>query len=628
MVDILGSSLLQKDDSVTKHAWRYYADGDYDNAFSLFKKALEDGNKRDGYYGLGLVSVKRGDIVRAVKSLINAIKCDTSFHEAYIALGDVYAAVNQAMPAVENYGQAVVLAPDNLEYKQKLVSSLSSVTLKKVNPNLKAVLSECLEAQNVSFSHFGKAWLSVATDDRGVAAVYKLHKHKTYSAFQKGMDSIANLDGLMDQFFLLGLGKFIVPDRNFEHWCTFLRRYILASVHDGRVLFSDPDYLEFITCALSKYCAFTDYIFVTSEEEAEHVAALRKKVESAGEYSLSELAVLGCYVPLYSLENAKEIEAQLQGGDHVSQIPKSHIADYFVQQEIKKDIPVLGKIDDRVSLDVQGQYEEFPYPRWDIAARDLHNPQTEGHLKGKKADILVAGCGTGQEAVQLAYVFPDAKITAVDLSRTSLAYAIFKARELGIDNIEFSQCDILKLGELDKRFDYIASSGVLHHMDDPKGAWKILNGLLKPGGLMRIALYSRQARWAINEARAVIAEKKIGSDAQSIQAFRSDISEHLKHRPIKNLADFYDYYSLPECRDLLFHVQEHQFDLPEIKDILEEFGLEFLQFYLSDRDIQHYVKRHTDDPDAKDLDKWAQWESKNPDLFLSMYTFWCRQKAS
>ena len=37
----------------------------------------------------------------------------------------------------------------------------------------------------------------------------------------------------------------------------------------------------------------------------------------------------------------------------------------------------------------------------------------------------------------------------------------------GIKNIEYLQGDILDLGKLQKKFDLIESSGVLHHMEDP-----------------------------------------------------------------------------------------------------------------------------------------------------------------
>ena len=56
------------------------------------------------------------------------------------------------------------------------------------------------------------------------------------------------------------------------------------------------------------------------------------------------------------------------------------------------------------------------------------------------------------------------------------------------------QADILNLGQLNKQFDIVESVGVLHHMGNPMEGWKVLTDCLKPGGLMKIGLYSELAR--------------------------------------------------------------------------------------------------------------------------------------
>lgn len=188
------------------------------------------------------------------------------------------------------------------------------------------------------------------------------------------------------------------------------------------------------------------------------------------------------------------------------------------------------------------------------------------------------------------------------------------------------QADILALGDLDQRFDYITSAGVLHYLDDPEAGWRNLVGLLKPKGVMRIGLHSRHARWGINDARHVIQEKGIASDAGSIREFREDIGRHLKYKSIKNIQNFYDYYSLSECRNLLFHAQEHQYDLLEIKELLVRLDLDFLQFFLSGDVIRKYKRQNKEDENATDLTRWAKWEAREQNLFSSMYIFWCQKK--
>ncbi len=587
-------------------------------------KAL--GQSSDVSFNQAKELLEQGQYIEAVKALIVCIDNDRTNHEAFCLLGDVYIAAGQNMQAVENYGQAVMLSPEERRYKQKLVDSAAGLTFKKINPNLKGVLIECFDSDDVHISRCGNLWLSIISTDPQLKPFYSLSKHKSYGAFKKAMDAFSLCDALIEPLFLIGLGKFYVPKSDFERWVTHLRRYFLDVITQGRIVFSDAEDTELMACALLKHHYFTDYISSVSEEEQAAVACFKKEILSGDQPELSKLAILGCYKPLCLLDNAKDIAKNLQGGDHVSQIPKSQIEDYWAQQEIKNSIPVLKEISSDVSKSVQDQYEEFPYPRWIVASRDILNEKIEGYLSGTSANILNAGCGTGQEAIMLAYTFPDAQITAVDLSKTSLAYAEFKARQLGIKNVRFMQADIMDIGTLDQKFDYIASSGVLHHMDDPKAGWEVLNGLLKPKGLMRIALYSRQARWAINDARKVISDKKISSDVASIRDFRDNISDHLKYKSVKNIESFYDYYVLPEVRDLLFHVQEHQFDLPHIKDILDELNLEFLTFHLRHKVIDQYKRFNKKDVDATDLDGWAVFEAKNPNTFAAMYTFWCRKK--
>ena len=69
-----------------------------------------------------------------------------------------------------------------------------------------------------------------------------------------------------------------------------------------------------------------------------------------------------------------------------------------------------------------------------------------------------------------------------------------KLLRLGLTNLEYLQADILKLDHLEQEFDIIESVGVLHHMDEPMAGWRVLVDLLKPGGLMKIGLYSELAR--------------------------------------------------------------------------------------------------------------------------------------
>jgi SAM-dependent methyltransferase len=165
---------------------------------------------------------------------------------------------------------------------------------------------------------------------------------------------------------------------------------------------------------------------------------------------------------------------------------------------------------------------------------------------------------------------------AVDISRASLAYASRKTREAGLRNIEYAQADILKLGALERRFDHIEAIGVLHHLADPKVGWRVLLSLLKPQGTMRVGLYSGIAGRAIADARSIIASEGYQPTPEGIRALRRHMmGDAFRWRAVMQPEDF---YYMSGCRDLLFHVIEHRFTLPDIAAFLKEQGLQLVGF--------------------------------------------------
>jgi ubiquinone/menaquinone biosynthesis C-methylase UbiE len=241
--------------------------------------------------------------------------------------------------------------------------------------------------------------------------------------------------------------------------------------------------------------------------------------------------------------------------------------------------------------------------------------------------ILIAGCGTGQHALSVASDLKNSSVLAIDLSLSSLSYAIRKTKELSVANIDYMQGDILKLNTLDYQFDIVESAGVLHHMEDPIAGWKVLVDLLKSKGLMRIALYSEIARQNVVEVRELIAKKGYGNSPEDIRQCRSEImnmpsGSDSKIQTIMNISDF---YSLSECRDLLFHVQEHRFTLPQIANALEKLGLKFIGFDCSLKIANEFKAYYPNNEDLFSLHLWHQFEQDHPDTFVNMYQFWLQK---
>jgi SAM-dependent methyltransferase len=239
------------------------------------------------------------------------------------------------------------------------------------------------------------------------------------------------------------------------------------------------------------------------------------------------------------------------------------------------------------------------------------------------ADLLIAGCGTGREAVLMSLTYPDARIVAIDISQPSLDYAAARCRAIGLERVEFRLLDLHKVGQLRRRFDFITCSGVLHHLPDPEAGWGALAASLKPGGVMQIMVYSKVARLRVRAARSLV------RDLLS-QKIDDDLIREVRKRLIAAglLGHSRDFFSLQGTRDLVLHAHEDAFDVPRIAHALDRLGLELLKFELpTPADRAWYRHAHPDDPAFRDVAAWGSVEKDRPWIFSGMYKFFCRRPA-
>jgi SAM-dependent methyltransferase len=285
----------------------------------------------------------------------------------------------------------------------------------------------------------------------------------------------------------------------------------------------------------------------------------------------------------------------------------------------------------RISEEVRAQYEANPYPRW----RTLPAPQPvsiAAHLaalgapQSEPLTVLIAGCGTGFEPIDMARMDPSLAITALDLSAASLAYAQRMATKLGVTNVRFVQGDILDAGALGQQFNLINSTGVLHHMERPEDGLSALTEALAPGGVLRLALYSERARAWVAEAHRAIAEHGWDASADGIRAFRAHILSLPADQPLARLRESDDFYTLSGCRDLCFHVREHWYRLPAVGAMLADAGLELLALDAPPEAQARFAAMHGN-ADRTDLELWDQVEAAHPQLFAGMFHLWARKPA-
>lgn len=393
--------------------------------------------------------------------------------------------------------------------------------------------------------------------------------------------------------------------------------------------------------ALARQCFINEYVFACTESESERAHSLRAALIAALETNAPVPTVwlvgVAAYFPLHSLPCANRL-LDRTWPDAVNAVLVQQVREPAAEQQYYAAIPRLTVVEDAVSLRVQDQYESNPYPRW-IKAAPIDKPRSiDGYLRhyfpmatfqpfnaDRGVEILIAGCGTGQQSIETAQRFLGARVLAIDLSMASLCYASRKTHALGLTMIEYAQADILKLESLGRSFDIIESSGVLHHLGDPLSGWRVLLSLLRPGGFMRLGFYSEVARRDVVRARAFIAEQGYGQTAADIRQCRQQLLALDASAGFEALLKLGDFFSVSACRDLLFHVQEQRMTLTDIEAFLRDNDLQFLGFQLEAQVREAYRRRFPDDRAATNLGYWQIFEVENPDIFIGMYQFWVQK---
>jgi SAM-dependent methyltransferase/Flp pilus assembly protein TadD len=624
----------------------------------------------EAYSNLGNALKMLGRPVEALDACRIAIRLNPGLLAAYDNLGTVLFDLGRIEEAIAIYDAALCLDPGRadawanrgaalLALDRILPAYISACWSLRLFEQLKAklVFGECMK--RLSFTECPddvRGWMARALSepwgrpkDLARSAMRQVRANPAFAGLlempgpgwsERQLDQA--LAVLQSDLLLLTLMRVsVVPDYGLEQVLTACRAALLKRVRQANGLRLASDLAMTFVCALAQQCFINEYVFSVSDEEREAVEGLQQSIEGfleRGEATPVEaLVLLACYVPLHRLPAAGRLLDRVWTGS-VEQMLTQQVREPLAERQLATRIHRLNEVEDRTSLEVRQQYEENPYPRWvgmgpmEAAPSLDHYIQSTFHSphyrpqRRAHPDILIAGCGTGQHPIQTARQFPYAKLLAVDLSLASLAYAQRKADEAGITNVEFAQADLLRLGELGQQFDVIESVGVLHHLRDPLAGMRVLTSLLRPGGVFRLGLYSELARQSVVAIRDFIAQRQIGSGVGDIRRCRQELVALEDGDMRKKVVTYTDFFATSDCRDLLFHVQEHRVSIPEIGSWLEELGLTFIGFDVRPEVAKGFRLKFPDPGAEMDLGLWHRFEEANPSTFGRMYQFWV-QKA-
>jgi SAM-dependent methyltransferase len=548
-------------------------------------------------------------------------------------MGLALARAGRPQEAMVQHFIAERLAPAERRYRRALTEAIAGANLAQGSPAVIESLCRLLAAPDVSPTDVAPPAWSLLDVRPAVRHLWLSVDRGDQPTVEACMLEPAVQQQLNDPLFLLLLARAQVLTLEREAALTAMRRFALrALIEKPRLAFLVSDRPEPLA-ALALQTTLSAHAWLETPAEEAMLSGLSRRTVQ-GTAAPAELLAYACYRPW---PEQQPWPSNLPDTAILREARRRLVEEPAERRLLAQAMPALTPIGGGASAAVKQQYEANPYPRWLATNLSEARPLAEvlrGLFPALAPDapagplsVLVAGCGTGEQALRTASRFTEAEVLAVDLSRASLAYAQQRAAALGLGQIAFAEADLTALGGLEGRFELIDCMGVLHHLADPAAGWRVLRGLLAPGGFMRIGLYSRLGRGPLRSVRRLVGPPRRGQpiDAAFLRRARHRLLENRSQPEAAFALSFFDAWDLDGLRDLLFHVEEHDFTLGEIATLLGELELEFLGFEIVDRPtLDAFRQQYPASGAEHDLALWQAFEEARPGTFAAMYRFWCR----
>jgi 2-polyprenyl-3-methyl-5-hydroxy-6-metoxy-1,4-benzoquinol methylase len=589
-------------------------------------------------YSAGHIALALGQLALAEQHFKTSLKISKVATRSASSLAYIYLEQGKFVESFQLYQELIKTQANDPHIRNKLFEAASHINADFYSQELEANVLRYLDFKQVDYSLLRNLITTLLHN--------KLQLTQANTPLE--FDQIAS-----DPLLLTSLKRFHFCDALLERLFISLRQTLLFNTVQNMTI---PSAHLNLAHDMAMQAQLNEYVWPITQDEQHIIDGLENllcQITTETQWQLDDIApavlVLTQYKDLAKSPLAKALTAK----DINKSVKNSYLSDIidYALNNNEKEIALAKRLPywlptnedskNTVSQLVQSQYEENPYPRWqDIGFNTASSYQQAllknfphlnlSHWQGKnKLNVLVAGCGTGRQAIRLASYFDDLNVVAIDLSRRSLAYAKQQAKKYKVENIQFIQADILEFSNFPMLFDVIECSGVLHHMEDPEQGLQSLQKLLSPTGVMKIALYSQAARKQIITFRKLIAD--------NMQQTGQILDQRLLRQALlmkqipgdwDEIVNSQDFYSMSNCRDLIFHEQEHQFTPTQIAELLADNNLDFIGMLPTTSARQTFEQEVGDLASNNTLENWDKVEQSQQEIFASMYQFYCRKQSN
>ena len=243
---------------------------------------------------------------------------------------------------------------------------------------------------------------------------------------------------------------------------------------------------------------------------------------------------------------------------------------------------------------IEQQYTEHPYP---APISNMREQIDQGYRQGTSPDdiwhqlfpekayrddlnILIAGCGTNQ-AVYHAMRFPNSHHYAIDVSDESLNHVKDMIKKYDIRNLEIEKKDIVDLPHKSE-FDYVISTGVIHHTEDPQKSLSKLVETTKDDGALYIMVYAIYLRVGVYFMQDAFRYLDLKSTTEDIgiakRLINLSLQNHYVHNYIKEAETSSGTKDLTFDAgfvDTFFNARDVAYDIFELKELIGNAGAYF-----------------------------------------------------
>ncbi|ARQ02593.1 tetratricopeptide repeat protein [Pseudorhodoplanes sinuspersici] len=621
---------------------------------------------------LGMVLREQGQLAEATTLWQRAISAASSYPLAHMNLGLAYQAQGKADDAIASLNRALELAPGNAEvthnlavallnhgqHEQALQTIMRSLD-KSASAELRALFVTCLTTmprvpaedriRNLAARALVEGWsrpdqlASIATTilknnpimSRAVALVNQHWPRPVPVQEMLGPGGLAVI--AQDELLAALLQSAPVADIELERVLAGLRFALLADARQSDGIASAEKVVR-LSAALAQQCFLNGYVWVQSEDEANHVRELQKAVTAALEnkqpVAPQWLTSIAAYVPLHALPIAGQLSKQTVG-EPLTLLLDRQIKEPAEEAALRPSIQIIAKPSDTKTSDAP---DDTPAPRW-TAVTPQRPISVEAYLrrgfpdadvrtsdKNEPFDILIADCGTGQSAIEMAARHAGSNMLAIDPNAANLAYAARQARRLGQSAIGFAVCD--DLSSVKQSFDVIDATGAMSKAANAEQTLVMLTSLLRTGGFMRVGIQGENLRRAIKSGQDFVRSGNYQSDQDGIRLLRQNILKLSEGHPARILSQRVEFYTTATCRDLLFRLQEPTVTLANAAMLLTKAGLAVIGFDIDTRIGDRYRARFPQDPRMTNFANWQSLESGEPDMAAMSYNVWVQKISS